>query len=122
MQIVFRTTNSIHYFTGMNQDGELKPHEGSEPAIIVKISVPDFAFELEIDLGSGGLTLGDNTGWKFTYMKLMINKRLIGLELSCEMEMDSTKDDKQVSTFTGEVAVRLYTFKDWTLTNKICTC
>ena len=79
-------------------------------------------FELEIDLGSGGLTLGDNTGWKFTYMKLMINKQLIGLELSCEMEMDSTKDDKQVSTFTGEVVVRLYTFKDWTLTNKICTC
>jgi hypothetical protein len=92
-------------FTGVNKDGSLKPDAGKEPEIIVKISFPALVFELEVNLGSEGLQIGSISGWRFTYMKLIISKRLIGLSLQCKVIMDSKNPDA-VDTFTGEVTVR----------------
>ncbi len=86
----------------MKKDDQLKPAAGSEPQITVKISFPALIFELEVNLGSEGLQIGSISGWRFTKMKLIISKRLIGLSLECKINLDSTKP---ASTFTGEVSV-----------------
>lgn len=89
----------------MKQDEELRPEPNKEPEITVKISFPALIFELEVNLGSEGLQIGGIEGFRFTYMKLIISKRLIGLSLQCTLKMDSTKED--LSTFLGEVSVSL---------------
>ncbi len=89
----------------MNKDDALKPTGDTEPEIIVKISFPELLFELEVNLGSEGLQIGSISGWRFTKMRLIISKRLIGLSLQCKVIMDSKKDPPLVSTFTGEVSV-----------------
>jgi hypothetical protein len=89
------------------KDDKLKPTKANEaPSIIVKISFPALVFELEVDLGKDGLQVGAITGWRFTYMKLIISKRLIGLSLQCKVQLDKNKEP---DTFTGEVSVGLYT-------------
>ena len=60
---------------------------------------------MELKLGPKGVEVG-RSGFYFTYMKLIVSKSLIGLELNCKIAMDSKKRDKQLSTFTGNVAVR----------------
>ena len=62
-------------------------------------------------MGAKGVQVG-TSGFYFTYMKLIVSKRLIGLELKCKIEMDSKKPDKQLSTFTGNVAVS-FVFLQW---------
>ena len=94
----------------MHQDNSLRPeNEDDQPSITVKISFPDFIFEVVIQLGEDGVEVG-SSGFHFTYMKLIVSKRLIGLELKCKIEMDSKKPDKQLSTFTGEVSVSFVLF------------
>ncbi|CAB4004337.1 Hypothetical predicted protein [Paramuricea clavata] len=88
---------------GMEKDGNLEAGGDNEPEIIVKISFPALVFELEINLGSDGLQIGDVSGWRLTYMKLIISKRLIGLSLQCKVNMDNKNADSIDSTFTGEV-------------------
>ena len=88
----------------MNKDDALKPTGDTEPEIIVKISFPELLFELEVNLGSG-LQIGSISGWRFTKMKLIISKRLIGLSLECKGIIDSKKTPPLESTFTGEVSV-----------------
>jgi hypothetical protein len=94
----------------MEKDSNLEASGGNEPEITVKISFPALVFELEINLGSDGLQIGDVSGWRLTYMKLIISKRLIGLSLQCKVNMDNKNPDSIDSTFTGEVTVSLYTF------------
>ena len=89
----------------MNKDDALKPTGDTEPEIIVKISFPQLLFQLEVNLGSDGLQIGSISGWRFTKMKLIISKRLIGLSLQCKVIMDSKKTPPVESTFTGEVSV-----------------
>ncbi|CAB3996010.1 Hypothetical predicted protein [Paramuricea clavata] len=89
---------------GVEQDSELKSEEGKEPEIIVKISFPALIFELEVKLGSEGLQIGSISGWRFTYMKLIISKQLIGLSLKCKINLDSKNPDSIDSTFTGQVS------------------
>ena len=84
----------------MDKDPVLKPGDGEEIAIIVKISFPQIIFELEVNLGTG-LEIGAIKGWKFTKMKLIISKALIGLSLSCSINLDGGEP----SIFTGEVSV-----------------
>ena len=95
---------------GVEKDGSLKPKGDKEPEITVKISFPALVFELELKLGSEGLQIGSVSGWRFTYMKLIISKRLIGLSLKCKINLDSKNPISLDSTFTGEVSVSLYTF------------
>lgn len=96
--------------TGVHQDTSLRPESpDDQPSITVKISFPDLIFEVVIQLGENGVEVG-NSGFHFTYMKFIVSKRLIGLELKCKIEMDSQKADKQLSTFTGEVAVSFVLF------------
>ena len=91
----------------MKKDDKLKPQDPAKsPSIIVKISFPALVFELEVNLGSDGLQVGSISGWKFTYMKLIISKQLIGLSLQCKVQLDKDGDP---STFTGSVSVSLYT-------------
>ena len=62
---------------------------------------------MELNWVRKGVEVG-TSGFYFTYMKFIVSKRLIGLELKCKIEMDSKKPDKQMSTFTGNVAVSLF--------------
>ncbi len=93
----------------MKKDDKLKPTGDKQPQIIVKISFPALVFELEVDLGSDGLQIGSISGWRFTKMKLIISKRLIGLSLECKVNLDSDKPDSFESKFIGEVSVRKHT-------------
>ena len=94
----------------MEQDSSLRPKNPDDQlSITVKISFPDLIFEVEIKLGAKGVQVG-TSGFYFNYMKLIVSKRLIGLELKCKIEMDSKKPDKQMSTFTGNVAVSFVLF------------
>ncbi|XP_028405118.1 uncharacterized protein LOC114527617 [Dendronephthya gigantea] len=80
-------------------DPAMAASAGQEVAIIVKISFPQIIFELEINLGTG-LQIGAIKGWKFTKMKLIISKALIGLSLSCSIDLGN---GGQPSVFTGQV-------------------
>lgn len=94
----------------MHQDTKLAPKtQADEPSITVKISFPELIFELDIKLAGNGVEVG-SSGFYFSEMKLIVSTRLIGLELKCKIEMDSKKADKQLSTFTGEVAVSFVEF------------
>ena len=101
-----KAITSSNISTGVDQDTKLRPKKPEDQlSITVKISFPELIFEVELRLGAKGVQIG-TSGFYFTYMKLIVSKRLIGLELKCKIEMDSKKADKQISTFTGEVAVR----------------
>ena len=88
------------------KDDNLKPKDPKDaPSIIVKISFPALVFELDVNLGSDGLQVGSISGWRFTKMKLIISKQLIGLSLECKVQLDKDEDP---STFTGSVSVSVY--------------
>ena len=92
------TQSPVYPPVGMAKDPSL-----SGPEIIVEISFPELYFALVVDLGEEGLQIGDIKGWSFTYMKLVISKRLIGLELKCKISLG----DSSPSIFTGGVSVRM---------------
>jgi hypothetical protein len=88
--------------TGVKKDGDLRPRGDDPPTILVEISFPALVFELTVKLGEEGLQLGETPGFRFTEMRLIISKQLIGLSLECVVQLER---DGEPSRFTGSVSV-----------------